>query len=89
MFLTNYLKIFIHKYPSDIDRSQFAIIAPILESSCKTTAPRTLAGVREKSIAQKIYLKNFQKKLVQEAGILDNRKEKLLYDHRCSKRKKC
>ena len=30
------------KYPSDIDQSQFAIIAPILESSCKTTSPRTL-----------------------------------------------
>ena len=42
MFLTNYLKIFMHKYPSDIDRSQFAIIAPILESSCKTTSPRTV-----------------------------------------------
>ena len=42
MLLTNYLKIFMHKYPSDIDRSQFAIIAPILESSCKTTSPRTV-----------------------------------------------
>ena len=31
-----------HKYPSDIDRSQFAMIAPILESSCKTTSPRTV-----------------------------------------------
>lgn len=31
-----------HKYPSDIDRSQFAIIAPILESSCKTTSPRNV-----------------------------------------------
>ena len=31
-----------HKYPSDIDRSQFAIIAPILESSRKTTSPRTV-----------------------------------------------
>ena len=31
-----------HKYPNDIDRSQFAIIASILESSYKTTSPRTL-----------------------------------------------
>ena len=31
-----------HKYPSDIDRSQFAMTAPILESSCKTTSPRTV-----------------------------------------------
>ena len=30
-----------YKYPSGIDRPQFAIIAPILESSCKTTSPRT------------------------------------------------
>ena len=29
------------KYPSDIDQSQFAIIAPILESSCKTTSHRS------------------------------------------------
>ena len=29
-----------HNYPSDISRSQFAIIAPILESS--TTAPRVV-----------------------------------------------
>ena len=42
MFLTNYLKIFMHNYPSDISRSQFAIISPILESSCKTTSPRTV-----------------------------------------------
>ena len=42
MFSTNYLKIFMHKYPSDIDRSQFVMIAPILESSCKTTSPRTV-----------------------------------------------
>ena len=42
MFSTNYLKVFMHKYPSDIDRSQFAMIAPILESSCKTTSPRTV-----------------------------------------------
>ena len=41
MFLANYLKIFMHKYHSDIDRSQFAIIAPILESSYKATSPRT------------------------------------------------
>ena len=27
-------------YPSDISRSQFAIILPILESSCKKTSPR-------------------------------------------------
>ena len=31
-----------HKYASDIDRSQFAIIVPILKSSCKTTSPRTV-----------------------------------------------
>ena len=31
-----------HNYPSDISRSQFAIISPILESSCKTTSPRTV-----------------------------------------------
>ena len=31
-----------HKYPRDIDRSQFTMIAPILESSCKTTSPRTV-----------------------------------------------
>ena len=30
-----------HKYPNDIDRSQFAIIASILESSYKTTSPKT------------------------------------------------
>ena len=30
------------KYPGDIDQSQCAIIAPILESSCKTTSTRTL-----------------------------------------------
>ena len=29
-----------HKYPSGIDRSQFAIIAPILEFSCKITSHR-------------------------------------------------
>jgi ribonucleotide reductase beta subunit family protein with ferritin-like domain len=40
--LTNYLKIFMHNYPSDISRAQFAIILPILESSCKTTSPRTV-----------------------------------------------
>ena len=27
-----------HKYPSDTSRSQFAIIASMLESLCKTTA---------------------------------------------------
>ena len=42
MFLTNYLKIFMHNYPSDVSRPQFAIISPILESSCKTTSPRTV-----------------------------------------------
>ena len=31
-----------HKYPSDIDQSQFVMIAPILESSCKATSPRTV-----------------------------------------------
>ena len=31
-----------HKYPSDIDRSQFAIITLILESSCKTTSTRNV-----------------------------------------------
>ena len=31
-----------HKYPSDIDRSQFAIIVLISESLCKTTYPRTI-----------------------------------------------
>ena len=30
-----------HKYGNNIDRSQFAIIAPILESSCKTTSLKT------------------------------------------------
>ena len=40
IFLTDCLKIFMHKYPSDINRSQFTIIVPILESSCKTTSPR-------------------------------------------------
>ena len=29
-------------YPSDISRKQFAIIASILESSCKRTSPRTV-----------------------------------------------
>ena len=42
MFLTNYLKIFMHNYPSNISRAQFAIILPLLESSCKTTSPRTV-----------------------------------------------
>ena len=42
MFLTKNLKIFMHNYPSDISRSQCAIISPILESSCKTTSPRTV-----------------------------------------------
>ena len=31
-----------HNYPSDISRKQFEIIRPILESSRKKTAPRTV-----------------------------------------------
>ena len=31
-----------HNYSNDISRSQFPIIASILEYSCKTTAPRTV-----------------------------------------------
>ena len=30
-----------HKYPTNIDQSRFAIIAPILESSYKTTSHRS------------------------------------------------
>lgn len=31
-----------YNYPIDVSRSQFAIILPILEASCKTTSPRTV-----------------------------------------------
>ena len=36
------IKIFMLDYPSDISRSQFAIILPVLESARKKTSPRTV-----------------------------------------------